>query len=55
MHIGYLGLYVIVYVWACMRYGKYREGIMIVPEGQSPEGTIIISVGTIIIPEGCFS
>ena len=37
-------LYVIVNVWVYMRYGKYHEGIMIVPEERA-----------IILPEGYFS
>ena len=39
--------YIIVNEWACTRYGKYFEWIMIVPEGLSSEGAIII-------PEGYF-
>ena len=33
-------LYVLLNVWACLRYGKYHEGIMIAHEGRSPEGAI---------------
>ena len=34
-----------VKVWACIRYVKYPPGIMTVPKGRSPEGTIIIPGG----------